>query len=218
MVFGDGWPVAIIGLIYFYIYFTHDERERNKEIDREKQLKQWEEERSKKESKRNETIIKRDIKVKSAYSTAIEKNNSCELCGSKINLQQHHILPIQHGGTDDESNLTTLCKTCHEKEHGYDFTEDNFSKDRKPLGKSEIVSKAIREKKNLKIKYSSPDFKSKPQETTIRIITPIELYKAEYRTRSGVDGYRVTVRAFCHLRKSERNFQIRRIKEIELLM
>jgi predicted DNA-binding transcriptional regulator YafY len=114
--------------------------------------------------------------------------------------------------------LTTLCRTCHEKEHRYGFTTDNFNKDRKPLGKSEIVSKAIREKKNLKIKYSSPDFKSKLQETTIRIITPIELYKAEYRTRSGVDGYRVTVRAFCHLRKSERNFQIRRIKEIELLM
>ncbi len=214
MVVGDGWPVAIIGLIYFYIYFTHDDRERNKEIAREKQLKQWEVKRTKKV---NETPAKLETSIHKVYSTATAKNNSCENCGSTSNLQQHHILPIQHGGTDDESNLMTLCKACHEREHGYEFSQDDFDNARKPLGKSEIVTKAIREKRNLKIKYSSPAFKSKPQETTIRTITPIELYKAGYRTRSGVAGYRVTVRAFCHLRKSERNFQIRRIKEIELM-
>ncbi len=158
LVAGDGWPVAIIGLIYFYVYFTHDDRKRNKEIAREKQLKQWEAERTKKE---NETAVKRDNSTHKVYSTATEKNNSCGNCGSKFNLQQHHILPIQHGGTDDASNLMTLCKGCHEKEHGYEFLEDDFDNARKPLGKSEIVTKAIREKRNLKIRYSSPAFKSK---------------------------------------------------------
>ncbi|MCF8056655.1 MAG: hypothetical protein K9K37_08455 [Desulfocapsa sp.] len=58
------WPIFIIGAIYFYVYFTHDDRERNKGIASEKQLKQWEAERTKKE---NETAAKRDIPIHNIF-------------------------------------------------------------------------------------------------------------------------------------------------------
>ena len=29
----------------------------------------------------------------------------------------HHILPLSRGGTNDEDNLMSLCKSCHSKIH-----------------------------------------------------------------------------------------------------
>ncbi|MBO6280730.1 MAG: HNH endonuclease [Bacilli bacterium] len=45
----------------------------------------------------------------------------CEECLKQGRLtpmeEVHHILPIDRGGTDDESNLMSLCHSCHEKIH-----------------------------------------------------------------------------------------------------
>ena len=32
----------------------------------------------------------------------------------------HHILPLEHGGTHDESNLRALCKPCHSRQSALD--------------------------------------------------------------------------------------------------
>jgi hypothetical protein len=55
-------------------------------------------------------------------------NFTCKQCGSKENVQVHHIIERQRGriwgmagigtfdnGTDEESNLITLCKKCHDE-------------------------------------------------------------------------------------------------------
>src|SRR5580704_14959852 len=44
----------------------------------------------------------------------------CALCGNKDTaaLEHHHFLPRVLGGADDDSNLLTLCGTCHGKAHG----------------------------------------------------------------------------------------------------
>jgi len=43
----------------------------------------------------------------------------CEQCKSEGRLtaaeEVHHILPLADGGTNDESNLMALCKSCHSK-------------------------------------------------------------------------------------------------------
>ena len=46
-------------------------------------------------------------------------NNSCLRCGvgGEIELEVHHILPINQGGTNDDSNLATLCPRCHKAAH-----------------------------------------------------------------------------------------------------
>lgn len=45
---------------------------------------------------------------------------SCLRCGleNEAGLEVHHILPISQGGTNDDSNLATLCPHCHEAAHG----------------------------------------------------------------------------------------------------
>lgn len=37
----------------------------------------------------------------------------CRECGSPANLQIDHITPIAAGGSDDPSNLQTLCAACN---------------------------------------------------------------------------------------------------------
>ncbi len=42
----------------------------------------------------------------------------CQLCGSMVHLQVHHIQFRSHSGADDEENLVTLCSRCHATRHG----------------------------------------------------------------------------------------------------
>ena len=41
----------------------------------------------------------------------------CVACGSKDDLQQHHLLMKVKGGSDAEHNRITLCTSCHDKLH-----------------------------------------------------------------------------------------------------
>lgn len=50
----------------------------------------------------------------------LRDKKSCQECGKKVGLyfgqcEIHHIIPRSKGGTDDHSNLITLCKNCHRK-------------------------------------------------------------------------------------------------------
>lgn len=43
------------------------------------------------------------------------KSDKCMICGHPNDeiLEQHHIIPRNHNGPDDEWNLVTLCPSCH---------------------------------------------------------------------------------------------------------
>lgn len=45
----------------------------------------------------------------------------CEMClkvGKCVPVDEvHHIVPLSRGGTNDESNLMSLCRSCHNKIH-----------------------------------------------------------------------------------------------------
>lgn len=51
--------------------------------------------------------------------------HTCQRCRSKggpkgnTELHAHHKTPISKGGSHSYSNLTTLCQSCHSKEHGH---------------------------------------------------------------------------------------------------
>lgn len=49
------------------------------------------------------------------------RQNFCVACGeaNPAKLEHHHLVPVAVGGSDDETNLITLCDTCHGKVHGY---------------------------------------------------------------------------------------------------
>jgi 5-methylcytosine-specific restriction endonuclease McrA len=42
----------------------------------------------------------------------------CQACGSRNNLQVHHQQPRSQQGSDEDSNLITLCAGCHAELHG----------------------------------------------------------------------------------------------------
>ncbi len=41
----------------------------------------------------------------------------CQQCGSRSNLQVHHIQLRSQSGDDAEENLITLCADCHDQVH-----------------------------------------------------------------------------------------------------
>ena len=51
-------------------------------------------------------------------------NYQCRSCGKKQTqtaLEVDHIIPIANGGSNDISNLQTLCRRCnHQKKHHFD--------------------------------------------------------------------------------------------------
>ena len=72
-------------------------------------------------SSRREAILHRD-------------NNTCQCCGKKnCRLEVHHIKFKSNGGTDDEENLITLCKECHDGVHDGTITLNKKPKKSKNL-------------------------------------------------------------------------------------
>lgn len=41
----------------------------------------------------------------------------CAICGEMEGLEFHHFQPRAFGGSDEESNILTLCSNCHGKAH-----------------------------------------------------------------------------------------------------
>lgn len=39
--------------------------------------------------------------------------HTCKMCGTTSNLQVHHNISLKHGGTNDQANLTVVCRRCH---------------------------------------------------------------------------------------------------------
>jgi len=65
------------------------------------------------------------------------KHDHCVACGFTENLHQHHLVPRSIGGSDDDSNLITLCGDCHAKAHEVKASWKH----------SELVKKAMNHKK-----------------------------------------------------------------------
>ncbi len=59
----------------------------------------------------------------------------CYVCGTKEDLQEHHIIPRSKGG--ENTKTITLCYSCHCKSHG---------RDSKGLDHSRLVSEGIKKK------------------------------------------------------------------------
>jgi hypothetical protein len=46
------------------------------------------------------------------------KFNFCCICGITDSLHHHHIIPVSKGGSDEETNIITLCNKHHAWIHG----------------------------------------------------------------------------------------------------
>jgi 5-methylcytosine-specific restriction endonuclease McrA len=41
----------------------------------------------------------------------------CFICGSNKTVVRHHMIQVQHGGTNINKNIITVCESCHEGIH-----------------------------------------------------------------------------------------------------
>ena len=68
----------------------------------------------------------------------------CVNCGSEVNIQYHHIVPIEMGGSDSLSNTVALCGFCHCLAHGKQIKRaDRKKTGRKPKPKPSYADKII---------------------------------------------------------------------------
>lgn len=41
----------------------------------------------------------------------------CQICGSTVKPEGHHVINFQYGGAADIDNIITLCQKCHKSVH-----------------------------------------------------------------------------------------------------
>lgn len=87
---------------------------------------------------------------------AIRKRDDyiCQDCGFKsgyhaaegkgATLDVHHITFLKDGGSNRESNLTTLCVECHNNRHDYDITDGRNYTPKPTPGLGDLLHQAIR--------------------------------------------------------------------------
>lgn len=53
-----------------------------------------------------------------------ERDGRCHVCTRRLTARDHwdvdHILALERGGTDDDTNLAPICEVCHDKKTGGD--------------------------------------------------------------------------------------------------
>lgn len=60
-------------------------------------------------TKRRRAYIPQDIKAR----VFARHGADCVNCGAGQDIQLDHIIPLARGGTDNESNLAPVCRTCN---------------------------------------------------------------------------------------------------------
>jgi hypothetical protein len=100
----------------------------------------------------------------------------CQRCGAtNTELHVNHITPIREGGSHDESNLETICRSCHAAEHPTKVT----------------VSEALSNNQRLRMKYRSSSG------TRVRELDPYGMTMYEgIQYLVGHDYYRDEIRIF----------------------
>lgn len=66
--------------------------------------------------------------------------SSCGNCGSKQDIQIHHVVPLKVGGTNRITNLVPLCRECHKRVHGgISYGKLRWARPRKAIKKSSAL-------------------------------------------------------------------------------
>ena len=67
----------------------------------------------------------------------VMRTKHCCACRARKDLHYHHLVPKSVGGSDDDTNVITLCRHCHGKIHGK----------RKSFGASELIKEGIKKRR-----------------------------------------------------------------------
>lgn len=79
-------------------------------------------------------------------------NRPCEICGwDEASRDAHHIIPLNRDGSNDLSNMVSLCPNCHRKTHAGLITQEELQN---------AVAKRHEPKANLKIQRIALEYQS----------------------------------------------------------
>lgn len=68
----------------------------------------------------------RDYSDIKAQKEGKARDEFCQICGSKTNLEGHHIFDHQYGGAANKDNIIALCKEHHKRVHKNKIDIDVF--------------------------------------------------------------------------------------------
>lgn len=88
--------------------------------------------------------------VLTASALKKKRGSKCLLCDSITDLHLHHIKPRLLGGTDDDSNLVTVCKTHHELLHSTDHATSTSTLTKIGLAKAKANGVVLGNRTNLR--------------------------------------------------------------------
>ena len=116
-------------------------------------------------------------KFSRVYDKLLDKLVRCQACGSHRNLEPHHIVKcnVYDDLFYDESNITVLCKNCHDYYHNhyYPYNKDTF--DSFCNNKNRLYSKSEKKRlkkennKNKRRKYKLKEHYLSPLYTKIKV-------------------------------------------------
>lgn len=93
----------------------------------------------------------------------------CRECGYYKHLEVHHIIPRRLGGTDDPSNLITLCTRCHAKKHPENGRQKTYSRKQRHTKRNRRKRRNRWLNKNKNVFSRDSTFPDEPP-----VITPID--------------------------------------------
>jgi len=139
------------------------------------------------------------------------QSSGCANCLSgRGPLHVHHITPISRGGNHCRGNLVLLCERCHSDAHNGQVFDENHDHDIGAYGKRLIsLEQAINTRRSVRFNYVRAD----GQKTT-RTIDPTEFKTVDWKVRA---GNTLCVVGYCHLRKENRIFAIKRMSSVRIV-
>lgn len=135
----------------------------------------------------------------------------CHNCSQLKSLHLHHIKPLSKGGNNKITNLKLLCEHCHSKVHGGRYILGTFNNSKTAFSKRvSNIHFAINNCKRIKFAYIKPNEKNYQH----RIVKPYELINLDHHKN---EGSTLCVHGYCELRKDERTFALKRMKNLKIL-
>jgi 5-methylcytosine-specific restriction endonuclease McrA len=143
--------------------------------------------------------------------SAIGGANGCPHCYQRTRfLHVHHRIPLSRGGSNSADNLDVLCERCHSDEHGGKAFRYEFDRRQSPLSRTlDLLQQAIAQGKDVRFSYEKHS-----GEKTVRSMTPKRVAPYEHKRK---EGSTLCVEGYCHLRRADRVFALRRMSRMRIV-
>lgn len=119
----------------------------------------------------------------------------CEECGSLLDLELHHVVPVACGGSDEKSNLKVLCHRCHSRQPTHSDAIKNGQRNFDEISAVNCWINVFELYKRLEIACSRKDFDG--SNSIFDAIEECKMYKNDRRRSEQAKRTIESLRDFC---------------------